>query len=148
MKTIGEFYYKKVLSLPEEETKTVHLPSSAGEIKIEPGLFEWRLYAGKRWIACRSQAEARYLQMFLDAGMTEVRVPLDDDYLASILPQLEQIKARIDEILAEYMEGLLSRKLREKLRRLVYAEVTQWDEFESGSERTDQEAPGGAAPRA
>ena len=131
MKTIGEFYYKRVLSLPEEQTKTVTLPPNIGEMRIEPGLFEWKLWAGKRWVACRSEAEARYLQVFLDAGMSEVRVPLDEDYLASILPQLEEIKRRIDDILAEYMEGLLSRKLRAQLRHMVYAEITQWDEFET-----------------
>jgi len=131
MKTIGEFYYRRVLSLPQEQTKMVELPLRTGEIKIEAGLFEWKLYAGKKWVACRSEAEARYLRVLLDSEMRSVRVPLDDAYLASILPELEQIKARIEEILESELAGVLSRKLREQVRHLVYAEITSWEEFES-----------------
>jgi hypothetical protein len=124
MKTLGEFYREKILSLPESSLVKRELPDSSGEIRIERDLFGWKLYSGKNFIECRSEEEARYLKIFLDAGLKEVYVP-DDEHLKDILPELEALKARIDEIINSYLDGILNPRIRERIRSEVYNEITR-----------------------
>jgi hypothetical protein len=125
MKRIGEFYREKVLSLPKKSLIKKILPNNFGDVKIEKDLFGWRLYSGKNFIQCRSEEEARYLKVFLDAGLREVYVPKDNEYLKSILPELEKLKAKTDEIINFYIDGILDRKIRERVKREVYIEITK-----------------------
>lgn len=125
MKRLGEFYREKVLSLPKQSLIKKELPNNSGEIKIEKDLFGWKLYSGKNFIECHSKEEARYLKVLLDAGLREIRVPKDDEYLKIILPELERLKTRIDEIVNSYLESILDRKIREKVRHEVYMEITK-----------------------
>jgi len=125
MKRIGEFYKEKVLSLPEKLLIKKELPENCGKIKIEKDLFIWKLYSGKKFIECRSEEEARYLSVFLDAGLREVYVPKDEEYLKNILPELEKLKAKTDEIINFYLDGILNRKIREKIRNEIYMEITK-----------------------
>jgi len=125
MKTLGEYYREQVLSLPESEFVTRELPSNYGETIIKRDLFGWKLYSGKTFIECRSEEEARYLKVFLDAGVSEISIPENDGYLKKILPELEKIKMKIDEIVDEYLESVLSRKIRAQVRHAVYMELTK-----------------------
>jgi hypothetical protein len=125
MKRIGEFYREKVLSLPKKSLIKKILPDNSGDVKIEKDLFGWRLYSGKNFIQCRSEEEARYLKVFLDAGLREVYVPKDNEYLKSILPELEKLKAKTDEIIKFYIDGILDHKIRERVKREVYIEITK-----------------------
>ena len=123
MKTIGEYYQEKVLS--KKGLREVELPQYNGESRIEKDLFGWKLYSGKNFIECSSQEEARYLKVFLDSGLSEIKIPKDVEYLMSILPELERLKSRIDEILNSYLESIFDRKAREQLKHEVYMEVTK-----------------------
>lgn len=132
MKTIGEFYREKVLSLPKKlRTKREAPYSSLENMKIERDLFGWKLYytrvgrKKRRFLECRSREEARYLRVFFDAEMPEVYVPKDDEYLRSILPELERLKTRMDEIINSYLETVLNRKIRERVRSEVFMELTK-----------------------
>jgi hypothetical protein len=125
MKTIGEFYREKVLSLPKKSLSKIELPDNYGEIKIEKDLFGWKLYSGKNYIECRSKEEARYLRVFLDSGMKRICVPKDDEYLRTILPELERLKMKIDEILNSYLETILNRRIRQRVRHEVFIELTK-----------------------
>jgi hypothetical protein len=125
MKTIGEFYRERVLSLPKKVLSKKELPNDSGEIKVERDLFGWKLYAGKNFIECRSEEEARYLKIFVDLGVQEIFVPKDDTDLKSVLPELERIKTKVDEILNSYLETILDRKIRERLKYEVYMEVAK-----------------------
>ena len=125
MKTLGEFCREKVLSLPEEARVERHVPFCRAPIRIEKGLFGWQLWSGKNRVECRSEEEARYLRVCLDAGMVSIWVPTEDAYLASILPEMEHLKTKIDEIIASYLDGILSRKTRERVRSEVFAELTK-----------------------
>jgi hypothetical protein len=125
MRTIGQFYREEILSLPPEKLVKVDLPASEDETKIEKDLFGWKLYSGEDFIECQSEEEARYLKVFLDSGVTEVCVPKDDNYLKTILPNLETRKRKIDEIVDSYLETVLDRKIRERVRHEVFVEITK-----------------------
>lgn len=125
MKLIGEFYKEKILSLPTRSLSKKELPDNSDEIKIEQDLFGWKLFSGKTFIECRSEVEARYLKIFIDLGLTEIYVPKDDAYLQGILQELEKLKTRTDEILNSYLETILDRKIRERLKHEVYMEVAK-----------------------
>ena len=121
MRTLGEFYREKVLSA--QRLKSVTLPEPQGELRIDRSLFGWVLLVDGKTVPCRSNEEARYLRVFCEAGLTEVSVPADDEHLKAILPELENLKSRTDGIVESYLESILDRKLRERLRHEVYAEL-------------------------
>jgi hypothetical protein len=121
MKTLGEFYREKILS--REDLITRELPGNSGEIKIERDLFGWKLYSGKNFIECRSEEYARYLKVFIDAGMTKICVPRDDEYLKIILPELEQLKTRVDGVINSYLEAIMDNKTKAKLKHSVFMEI-------------------------
>lgn len=125
MKFIGEFYKEKVLSLPKKARTERELPVNLGRIYIEKNLFGFKLYAGKNYVECATEEEARYLKVFLDAGMLEVFVPKDLDYLRSILPELETLKAKADKLINDYLRTILSRKIKEKIKHAVWVELTE-----------------------
>jgi hypothetical protein len=129
MKTVGEYYRERVLSLPKRQLRKVQLLHSPENLRIEKDLFGWKLFYTRfgrnteYFMECHSEEEARYLKTLFELGMSEVRVPKDEVYLKSILPELERIKNKLDEILNSYMETLVSRKIRERLKSEVYMEI-------------------------
>lgn len=125
MQFIGAYYKENVLSLPKKALSKKELFGSSGEIKIERDLFGWKIYSGKIFIECQSEEEARYLKVFLDLGFTEVYVPKEETYLKSVLSELERLKSKTDEILNSYLETILDRKIRERLKHEVYMEITK-----------------------
>jgi hypothetical protein len=125
MKRIGAYYREEVLSLPQEMLIEVELPRSSGEFKIIKDLFGWKLYSGDNFVECRSEEEARYLLVFWDAGMRNVMVPKEEEYLKKILPELERLKKRTDEIIEKHLRALRNPRLREQVRREVYMEITK-----------------------
>lgn len=123
MKTLGEFYREKILSLPEEKLDTIEFSYSSNGLKITKDLFGWKLCSGRRFIECKTEEEARYLKVFIEVGMTEIKMPKDNEYLKSILPELEHLKKRAEEIINQYIDGMRSRKIREQVRWAVWSEV-------------------------
>lgn len=95
--TLEKFYREKVLS--QETLSTKALLKTAGKVKIEQSLFGWRLVAGRKYIDCASEAEAKYLQIWQNFGLEEVKVPQDENYLRDIVPELSALKERIDEVI-------------------------------------------------
>ena len=125
MKRLGDFYKEKVLTLPKQSLIKKEPPNNSGEIKIEKDLFGWKLYSGKNFIECHSEEEARYLKVFLDSGVREIYVPKDDEYLKNILSELETLKGKTEKIINSYLETILNRKIRERVRHEVYMEITK-----------------------
>ena len=121
MKTLGEFYREYIVS--RDDLATREFLEYNGECKVVRDLFGWKLSSGKNSIPCRSGEEARFLKVFFDVGMHEVAVPADDNYLKQILPELEHLKKRTDEIIGVYVDGVLSSKIKERVRREVYQEL-------------------------
>jgi len=123
VKTLGEFYREKVLS--QDDLKTVEWPYSSDSMKIIKDLFGPKLCSGKNCIECSSEEEARYLIVFFNAGMTSVSVPTDNEYLSDIILELEGLKRKIDKIINSYLESILSRKIRERVKHEVFMEITK-----------------------
>ena len=128
MELIGEYYRDKVLAPKDVKTETRYLPLLKTKARIEMDLLGWKIfYTNRRFIKCRSEAEARYLRVFLEGGLTEVEVPSDEEYLKSILPRLEKIKKAAEEILNEELAGIITRKKRRAIAEAVWADVMDYE---------------------
>lgn len=119
MKTLGEFYRERVLSQKGLDKR--EMPVGNGRCEVVKDLFGWKLVIDRSSVPCRSEAEARFLKVYVDAGMTEVAIPKDDTYLEQILPELERLKVRTDEIIESYLDTIPDRRVRERLRQEVFA---------------------------
>ncbi|MCK4760745.1 MAG: hypothetical protein KAW12_01000 [Candidatus Aminicenantes bacterium] len=120
MLTIGEFYKENILGRIDLYTRD--LSEYNGETRVEKDLFGWKLYLGKSFIECSSGEEARYMKVFFDTGKPEVDVPADKEFLKSIVPELERLKRRMDEIINFFVDTIRSRKIREQIKYEVYQE--------------------------
>jgi len=109
-----KFYDEKVLN--QKKLKKVKLFSPSKKPVIDNSLFGWRILAGKDFIQCANEEEARYLKVWLDAGLSEeVKVPTDDKYLKRILPELEKLQDKISRIISDQIESITSQKLRNQI---------------------------------
>lgn len=124
MPTLGDFYREKILS--QKDLVDRKLPTNSGKIEIKQDLFGCKLFFGKKeFLECRSEDEARYLKVWMESGMNEISVPKDEEYLKTVVPELEALKKKIDQVIHDYTFGILNRKIRERIRREVYQEITQ-----------------------
>jgi isopentenyldiphosphate isomerase len=124
MQLIGDFYRHNILTRDDLVHRELNL-SSDGDPEIVEHLFGWELRANESVIDCRSEAEARYLRVFLELGLHEVAVPASDEYLSQILSDLEYLKRRADEILNEHLETVFDPRIKARVRRQVYGEITK-----------------------
>ena len=121
--TLGKFYTEKVLSQPSLETKS--LPPAGGDVRIQQSLMGWRLYSGRQSIDCGSDLEARYLKVWLEAGLDSIKTPTDEGHLKTIAPELESLKQKIDEIIAPYLNSIVNVKTKERILHRLWLEVTR-----------------------
>ncbi|TKJ32769.1 hypothetical protein CEE39_04855 [bacterium (candidate division B38) B3_B38] len=120
--TLGKFYREQILNQKPLSTKT--LPKVSGEVRIEQELYGWRLYySAKRYLKCNSEEEARYLRVFLDIGMDNVKMPKDAEYMKIILPELESLKAQISDIINSYLESIVNSKIRNRIEHRLWMEI-------------------------
>jgi isopentenyldiphosphate isomerase len=124
MQLIGDFYRDRILPRADLVRRELTL-SSDEEPEIIEHLFGWELCANGAAIDCRSEAEARYLRIFVELGLHEVAVPASDEYLKQILPELEYLKRRADEIIDEHLETVIDARIKARVRRDVYAEIAK-----------------------
>ena len=121
--TLGKFYQEKVLSQKSLYVKT--LPKASDDIDIKQSLLGWRLYSGKNYIDCASELEARYLRVWLQAGMVEVKVPKDEGYLETIVPELESLKAKIDDAIEAHLSFIANPRTRDRIVHRLWQEITK-----------------------
>ena len=123
--TYRKFYEEKVLSC--KELKEVKLFSPAKKPVISIGLFGCEIVAGKERIQCVNEEEARYLKVWLDAGLTEeVKAPTDEKYLKRILPELEELHTNISRIISKHLESITSQKLRNQIIHHLQRKLFGW----------------------
>ncbi|MBM3141558.1 MAG: SAM-dependent DNA methyltransferase [Chloroflexi bacterium] len=121
--TLGKFHREKVLSQKQLYTKA--LPKAGDEIAVRQSLLGWRLYSGKEYIDCASEFEARYLRVWLQAGMVEVKVPKDEGYLETIVPELESLKAKIDDAIEAHLSFIANPRTRDRILHRLWQEITK-----------------------
>jgi type I restriction-modification system DNA methylase subunit len=121
--TLGKFHAERVLSQKALETK--RLPPADGDISIKKTLMGWRLYSGKQSIDCASELEARYLKVWMEAGLDSVKTPRNEEYLKMIVPELESLKQKIDEIIAPYLDSIVNIKTKDRILRQLWIEITR-----------------------
>jgi len=121
--TLGKFYQEKILSHKPLATKS--LPRVSAEVKLKQDLFGWRLSSGRQHLDCSSEDEARYLKVWLEAGLESVKMPKDEDYLEEVLPPLEEVKEKIDKTFEAYLSSIVTTKLQQRLRHQLWQEVTR-----------------------
>ncbi|MCP5046030.1 MAG: hypothetical protein GY940_02590 [bacterium] len=121
MKTLGESYRVEIVG--RHDLIIREFPDHSDACRIVKDLFGWKLYSGKHLVECRSEEEARFLKVFFDVRMGEVSVPEDDNYLKAILPELEHLKKRMDEIISVYVDGVLSPKIKIRVKHEVFQEL-------------------------
>lgn len=128
---IGELYQKEILTLPKNQRKKLEIPHNDGSTKIENDFFGWKLYYKKlgrkseEYLECRSEEEARYIKVFMDLTARSIYIPKSDEVIKKVLPELERIHKKTDEVLADFSSALFQRSLREKLKLLVYKDVLE-----------------------
>ncbi|MBI4722314.1 MAG: adenylyltransferase/cytidyltransferase family protein [Candidatus Stahlbacteria bacterium] len=134
MKFLGELYKEKIL--PRDDLEEVYLPHQRDNIRIDHRLFEWRLYhTPKKYIVCKSELEARYFKVWMEAEVTTISIPRDEEFLKIIVPELEELKRKLDEAIKEEMaEYVLSRKNRERALHYAWGEFTKYKDYEEEEE--------------
>jgi len=122
-KTLGKFYQDNILSHRPLYIKRLPVPS--GEIKLEQDLFGWRLSWGRHYISCTSESEARYLKVWLEAGLERIKIPKDENYMNSIVTELENLKKMTDEVFENYLGSILDPRTHQRLLHHLWQEVTK-----------------------
>jgi len=107
------------------QTPPLHPPLPRGEEggEIRNELFGWRISSGKDHIDCQNEAEAEYFKIWLESGLEEVKVPKDESYIMKILPELKELKERIDRIISDHISSITSQKLQQKILQKLQGEL-------------------------
>jgi type I restriction enzyme M protein len=121
--TLGNLYREKVLT--HKPLRSRSLPKVSGEVKLEQELFGWRLSSGREHVDCASDMEARYLKVWLEVGLDSIKIPKDEAYLGEIVPKLESLKQKTDEIFEDYLGSILDPRLCQRLLHQLWQEATK-----------------------
>jgi hypothetical protein len=121
--TLGTYYQNNILNQKQLYSKALIKPTA--EIEIKQSLLGWRLYSDREYIDCASELEARYLKVWLDAGMEEIKVPKDQVYLEKIVPELETLKTTMDEVIEPNLSFIANPKTRDRILRQMWIEMTK-----------------------
>jgi hypothetical protein len=118
---LKNWYKDKILNRNDLMVKK--LPERDGGSEIEKSLFGWQLKSGKKAIQCRSEAEARYLRVWLEAGAKSVKIPKDDKYLGKITSELIAKKKELDEVMESYLGSILDLKLKSQILHQIWQQL-------------------------
>jgi hypothetical protein len=110
---------------PQRPLTNKSLPRSAGDTRVVQELFDWYLYLGSKKVKCNSELEARYLKVWSEAGIEQVKIPKDEKALKTIVPKLEKLKSSLDKVVQAHLNSILDRKTREKIAHFVWAELVK-----------------------
>jgi hypothetical protein len=75
-----------------------------GDAKIERTLTGAALKLGTESIQCESEEEARFIKVFADMGLKEAIIPMDLDYLKTVMYDIKRLKETIDKQIQEQLE--------------------------------------------
>ncbi len=121
--TLGSFFKSEIV--PQKPITNKTLPRFAGDVRVVQELFDWYLYLGSKKVKCNSELEARYLKVWAEAGIEQVKIPKDEKALKTIVPKLEKLKSAIDKVVQSHLNAILDRKTRDKIAHFVWAELVK-----------------------
>jgi type I restriction-modification system DNA methylase subunit len=121
--TLGVFFKSEIA--PQKPLTTKTLPRFVGDISVVQELFDWYLYLGTKKVKCGSELEARYLKVWAEAGIEQVKVPKDEKVLKTIVPKLEKLKLSLDKVVQSHLNSILDRKTRVQIAHFVWAELVK-----------------------
>ena len=119
---LGNYYKRNVLS--QKQLHEITFPELEESTRIDQTLMGFRLVSGKQSIDFKSEAEARFCQIFLEAGWAKIKTP-SNEIILKISPQLEKIVQHVNEAINYYTEGLIDEKMKNHITNLVCQEVSK-----------------------
>lgn len=123
--TLGNFYRERILTSPPLSPSPKLEKGIGGEVRMGRELFDWYLYIGKKQIKCASELEARYLKVWIEAGVEKIKVPREEKDLKRIVPELEKLKEKIDMIVDSYLTSIIDNKTSSKIAHFVWMELSR-----------------------
>ena len=69
-------------------------------------LFDWYLYLGSKKVKCNSELEARYLKVWAESGIEQVKMPKEEKVLKVIVPRLEKLKSSLDKVVQSHLDSI------------------------------------------
>ena len=100
--------------------RAVTLRGRKCDARIMLTLLGYEVKAGRKRIGCPDMTTARYLRLFAEIGMKQIRIPYDPTSTARVIPKLESALNSIHESVGEYSADAVKRK---ELTRRVYREL-------------------------
>jgi len=120
---LAKFYKEKILS---QQIYYRDLPKPSDNIKIQNTLMGWQLASGKETIECLNETQARYLKVWLEAGLEKVAVPVETGYLDTVIEELESIMNHTKQVIDEHLSSIFDRKTREQIFHKVWQEIIKF----------------------
>jgi hypothetical protein len=118
---IAIFYKKNILT--ETKLTKVQLPMRKRPLEVVNELFGWSVKSGRQQLHCETEEAARYLKVFIDAGLPEVMISSNHSILKRTILEFEKIKAENDNIIETQLESVLNVKLQDSLRNEIWSEL-------------------------
>jgi hypothetical protein len=112
-KSLKKWYEEKILSRNDLETK--ELPEIGDNLKIEKGLYGWKIKGDRGTLQCTFEAEAEYLKIWIEIGAKSLTIPKDETYLSKVAEELKTLKKEIDDIIDSYLSSILDNKLKSQI---------------------------------
>lgn len=122
------FYLDNVISLGRERLEKCELPGYCcwGETEIVHDLFGWKVKTKCREFESRSESEARYLEIFLHLGWSEVYAPKDTEDYVIFMPELEALKAKADDVIGNGLRRVFAKpQLKFRVRSGTYEDLSE-----------------------
>ena len=121
-KSLKKWYEEKILSRTDLETRK--LPEIGNNLKIEKGLYGWKIKGDKGSLQCTSEPEAEYLKIWLEIGSKSISIPKDEAYLLKVTAELKTLKKEIDDIIDSYLGSILDNKLKSQILYRVWQSIS------------------------
>lgn len=97
-----------------------------GETEIIHDLFGWKVKTKREEFECDSETAARYLEIFMHLGWSEVYAPIELADYEKFMPELEALKAKADEVLENRLSRAFAKpQLKFRVRSNVYQDISE-----------------------
>ncbi len=121
-KSLKKWYEEKILSRNDLETK--ELPEIGNNLKIEKGLYGWKIKGERGTLQCTSEAEAEYLKVWIEIGAKSIDIPKDETYLSKVAEELKTLKKEIGDIIDSYLGSVLDIKLKSQILYRIWQSIS------------------------